>query len=131
MTVACEQFQRPVEILLVEDNPADIRLMREVFREANVANRISVVMDGEQAMAFLRHEGPYHDVHRPDLVLLDLNLPRKDGRQVLAEIRDDPRLTTLPVVVLSTSTADVDVRDTYQHHANVFMVKPIGFEEFV
>src|SRR5262245_27193502 len=113
METACEQLHRPVEILLVEDNPADVRLTREVFREGDVANRMNVVRDGEEAMEYLRHEGRYRDVPRPDLVLLDLNLPRKDGREVLAEIRADPALTTLPVVVLSTSTASVDVRDTY------------------
>jgi CheY-like chemotaxis protein len=119
---------RPVDVLLVDDNPADVRLTREALKDAKVVNRLSVAADGEEAMAFLReHAGS----SRPDLILLDLNLPRKDGREVLAEIKADPELKRIPVVVLTTSRAEEDVIRSYDLHANAYVTKPVGFKEFL
>jgi two-component system, chemotaxis family, response regulator Rcp1 len=120
-----------VEILLVEDNPGDVRLTIEAMKEGKVLNRISVVEDGMEAMAFLKRETPYTDAPRPDLILLDLNLPRKDGREVLAEIKDDDALKRIPVVVLTTSEAERDILMTYELHANCFISKPVRFDEFI
>jgi len=122
---------RPVELLLVEDNPGDVELTREALDEARVRNRLSVVSDGVQALAFLRREGPYAGAPRPDLVLLDLNLPRKDGREVLAEIKADPALRRIPVVVLTTSAAEKDVLGAYELHANAYIVKPVDLDQFL
>ena len=122
---------RLVEILLVEDNPGDVRLTQEVFKEAKILNHLSVVGDGVDAMAFLRREGGYADVVRPDIVLLDLNLPRKSSRDVLEEIKGDPALRNIPIVVLTTSRAEQDVLNAYEHHANCYITKPVGFEQFV
>lgn len=122
---------RPIEILLVEDNPGDVRLTIEALRESKVRNNLQVAPDGVQAMAFLHKEGPYADVVRPDLVLLDLNLPRKDGRQVLAEIKTDPSLKTIPVVILTTSQAEQDVLQSYQLQANCYITKPVDLEQFI
>lgn len=122
--------QRALEILLVEDNPADVRLTREVLRAGLINCSISVVEDGEAAIHFLRRIPPYHAAPKPHLVLLDLNLPRKDGREVLAEIKNDPELRMLPVVVLTSSAADLEVRTCYDLHANCFVVKPADFAGF-
>jgi chemotaxis family two-component system response regulator Rcp1 len=122
---------RPVEILLVEDNPGDVRLTQEALKEAKVHNSLSVVGDGVEAMAFLRREGSYATAPRPDIVLLDLNLPKKDGRQVLAEVKADPDLRRIPVVVLTTSKAEEDILKTYDLHANCFITKPVEFDQFI
>ena len=121
---------RVIEILLVEDEPGDVRLTVEALRAARVRNRIHTVEDGVEALDFLRRRPPYADVPRPDLILLDLNLPRKDGREVLAEIKADPALRTIPVVVLTTSCARDDVLRSYDLHANCFISKPMDFNEF-
>lgn len=126
-----EQGVRPVELLLVEDNPADVRLTREAFRDAKLINNLNHVEDGVEAMRYLRREGGYTDMPRPDVVLLDLNLPRKDGREVLKEMRDDPALANIPVVVLTTSRAEEDVLQSYNLHANCFISKPVDFDRFV
>ena len=122
---------RLVEILLVEDNPGDVRLTQEVFKEAKILNHLNVVGDGVDAMAFLRREGGFADVVRPDIVLLDLNLPRKSGRDVLEEIKGDPALRNIPIVVLTTSRAEQDVLNAYEHHANCYITKPVGLEQFI
>lgn len=121
----------PIEILLVEDNPADVRLTQEALREGKVKNRLSVARDGVEALAFLRREGEHASAARPDLILLDLNLPRKDGRQVLAEIKEDAVLRRIPVVVLTTSSAEVDILKSYELHANCYITKPVDLEQFV
>jgi CheY-like chemotaxis protein len=122
---------RPIEVLLVEDDPGDVLLIREAFDFNKVHNNLNVVNDGEQALAYLKNEGAYADANRPDLVLLDLNLPRKDGREVLAEVKADERLRTIPIVVLTTSEAEEDVLKSYQLHANAYVTKPVDFERFV
>jgi len=122
---------RPIEILLVEDNPGDARLTREALRDGTVQNNLSVVNDGVEALAFLRREGAYQESPRPDLILLDLNLPRKDGRQVLAEIKADPDLKMIPVVILTTSTAEEDVLNSYGLHANAYVKKPVDLSQFL
>ena len=119
-----------IEILLVEDNPGDVRLTLEAFREGKVRNKINVVNDGIDALAYLRKEGKYADVSRPDVILLDLNLPRKDGREVLEEIKKDPNLSRIPVVILTTSQAEQDVLQTYNLHANCYITKPVDLEQF-
>jgi two-component system, chemotaxis family, response regulator Rcp1 len=120
-----------IQILLVEDSPSDVELTVEALREAKITNALHVVSDGVDAMAFLRREGQYATACRPDLVLLDLNLPRKDGREVLAEMREDPSLQPIPVAVLTTSSAESDVLRSYQLGANCFIVKPVRLEEFL
>lgn len=122
---------RIAEILLVEDNPADVEITRQGFAEGKIANNLHVVTDGEQALAFLRCEGEFADAIQPDLILLDLNLPGKDGRAVLEEIKQDKQLRLIPVVVLTTSSAHVDVLKSYQLHANAYMTKPVNFTQFV
>lgn len=119
-----------IEILLVEDDPGDVLLIRESFADHKVGNKLSVVSDGVEAMAYLRGEGKYAGQTRPDLVLLDLNLPRKNGTEVLAEMRADSDLATIPVVVLTTSEAEEDIRTSYRLHANAFITKPADFERF-
>lgn len=119
-----------VSVLLVEDDPGDVLLIREAFAEQKVGNALEVVSDGVQAMEYIRHEGEFSDRERPDLVLLDLNLPRKSGAEVLAEIKSDPALATIPVIVLTTSEADEDVLRSYQAHANAYITKPVDFERF-
>jgi CheY-like chemotaxis protein len=120
-----------VETLLVEDNEADIRLTREVFADGRVFNKLSVVRDGEEAMAYLKRRPPFEDATRPDLVLLDLNLPRKDGREVLAEMKNDEDLRRIPVVILTTSRAEADIVRTYELHANCYIVKPVDLGQFI
>jgi two-component system, chemotaxis family, response regulator Rcp1 len=122
---------RNIRILLVEDSPSDVAMTRAALSEGRVANDLSVVTDGEQAIAFVRRQGAYADADRPDLILLDLNLPRKDGREVLEELKEDPDLKSIPVVVLTTSTAEGDVDRCYQTHANSYVVKPIGIDAFL
>lgn len=120
-----------IEILLVEDNAADVRLTIEALKDAKVRNHLSAVSDGFEAMAFLRREGKYKTVPRPGLILLDLNLPRKDGRNVLAEIKADPHLRSIPVVILTTSQAEEDIIQGYDLHANCYISKPVDLAHFV
>jgi len=122
---------KPIEILLVEDNPADIRLTQEILKDCKVANSMAVAQDGVEALAYLNKEGIYAGAPRPDLILLDLNLPKKDGRQVLAEIKAHPRLKRIPVVILTTSEAEQDVIRTYELNANCYITKPVDLEQFV
>ena len=126
-----QEMSRPIEILLVEDNPGDVRLIKEAFREGKVLNVLHVVEDGVEAMAFLRRENTYAQAPRPELILLDLNLPRKDGREVLAEIKGDENLKRIPVVILSSSKSEEDVFRTYNLHANAYVAKPMGLNEFM
>ena len=122
---------RPVEVLLVEDNPGDVRLTREALKDGKVSNNLSVVQDGVEAMRFLRREGPYADAPRPDVVLLDLNLPKKDGRQVLQEIKGDEALRTIPVVILTSSEAERDIAGAYALQANCYITKPVDLDQFI
>ena len=122
---------RLVEILLVEDNEGDVRLTREALKEGRIRNRLHVVIDGEQALAFLKRQGEYSDAPRPDLILLDLNLPRLDGKEVLASIKTDPKLKQIPVVVLTSSRTEQDLMRAYDLHANCYITKPVEFEEFI
>lgn len=121
----------PIEILLVEDNPADVRLTQEALKEGKVRNHLHVARDGIEAMEFLRRVGKYANAVRPDLILLDLNLPRKDGREVLADIKLDPDLKAIPVVVLTTSSAEQDIFKSYKLHANCYITKPVDLDQFV
>ncbi len=126
-----EPSGRPIEILLVEDNPGDARLTLEALKESKVNNRLSVVEDGVDAMAFLCREGKYSDSPRPDLILLDLNLPKKDGREVLADVKANESLKRIPVVILTTSKAEEDILKTYDLHANCYITKPVDLNQFV
>ena len=121
---------RPIEILMVEDNPGDVRLTREALKGGKVWNRLNVVEDGEAAMDYLRRRPPFESASRPDLVLLDLNLPKKDGREVLAEIKSDPSLKVIPVVVLTTSQSEEDVLRAYHLSANCYVTKPVDLHQF-
>jgi two-component system, chemotaxis family, response regulator Rcp1 len=121
---------KAVEILLVEDNPVDILMTKHALEEAKVFNKLHVVEDGEDAIAFLYQQGEYTDVPRPDLILLDLNLPRKSGREVLAEIKQDPRLLQIPVIILTTSEEERDIAMCYKNHGNCFITKPVDMEQF-
>jgi chemotaxis family two-component system response regulator Rcp1 len=121
---------QPVEILLVEDSPTDVLLAKEALEYSKIAHNLHSAPDGVEAMAFLRKEGKYSDAPRPGLILLDLNLPKKDGREVLAEIKSDEKLKRIPVVVLTTSKSEVDVLKAYGLHANCYIVKPVDFEKF-
>jgi CheY-like chemotaxis protein len=123
--------QEAIDVLLVEDDPGDIRLIREAFEENKVANRLSVVSDGVEALQYLRREGDFAGVPSPDLILLDLNLPRKDGREVLAEIKADATLRRIPVVVLTTSKAEEDIVRSYELYANAYVTKPVDYETFI
>ena len=125
------QLLNAIDVLLVDDDPGDTLMIREAFEHNKVSNALACVADGVQAMQYLRREGEYADAARPDLILLDLNLPRKDGREVLAEIKSDPVLATIPVVVLTTSHAEEDVLKSYQLHANAYVTKPVDFERFI
>lgn len=122
---------RPVEILLVEDSPSDADLTVEALSDGKVVNNLHWVEDGVEALAFLRRQGKYSDAPRPDLILLDLNLPKKDGREVLAQIKADPSLKLIPVVVLTTSAAERDIFKTYELNANCYVTKPIDLEQFI
>jgi two-component system, chemotaxis family, response regulator Rcp1 len=123
--------ERTADILLVEDNEADIRLTREVLSDGRFMNRLAIARDGEEAMMYLRRQGTFKDAARPDLILLDLNLPRKDGREVLAEIKSDDELKRIPVVILTTSRAEADMVQTYELHANCYIVKPVDLGQFI
>lgn len=123
--------QRPIEILMVEDSPSDAELTIEALSAAKIANHLTHVEDGVDAMNLLRRQGPYADAPRPDLILLDLNLPRKDGREMLAELKQDPILKTIPVVVLTTSRSEQDVLRSYELHANCYITKPVDFSQFM
>lgn len=121
----------PIQVLLVEDNPGDVRLTQEVFKETKIRNKLHVITDGIEVMPFLRREGKYCDLPRPDLILLDLNLPKKDGRELLAEIKNDPALRHIPVVILTTSRADEDILNSYDLHVNCYITKPVDLEQFI
>ena len=120
-----------INILLVEDNPGDIRLTKEVLKEGKIRNKLDVVTDGEEAIQYLKKTGKYKDALLPDIILLDLNLPKKDGREVLAEIKTDPILMLIPVIVLTTSEAEQDILNMYAHHANCYITKPVDFNQFI
>jgi len=123
---------RPLHVLLVEDNPGDVRLMREAFRGGNVLRKkLDAVENGEEALAYLRRQHPYHDAPKPDLIFLDLNLPKKDGREVLLEIKSDEALRRIPVIVLTTSEAEIDVCHVYGLHANCYVKKPTDLDEYM
>jgi CheY-like chemotaxis protein len=124
-------LRRPIEILLVEDNPGDARLTREALHEGRLLNNLHHVRDGVEALAFLKREAAHENAPLPDLMLLDLNLPRKDGREVLAEIKQDPRFQKIPVVVLTSSEAEQDILRSYELHANCYITKPVEFEKFL
>jgi chemotaxis family two-component system response regulator Rcp1 len=121
----------PIDVLLVEDSPGDVRLTREAFKDAKVHINLHVALDGTEAMAFLRNEGEHANVPRPDLILLDLNLPKKDGREVLKEIKESPTLKSIPVVILTTSESEADILRSYQLHANCYITKPVGLDGFL
>ena len=123
--------EQEIQVLLVEDDPGDVLMTREAFQDYKLRNELHVVNDGEQAMQFLRQEGEFAGRPRPDLVLLDLNLPRMDGREVLQAIKSDPELSSIPVVVLTTSEAEDDVLRSYSLHANAYVTKPVDFERFI
>lgn len=120
-----------INILLVEDNPGDIRLIEEILKAGKIQNKLSIVNDGEEALLFLRKSNKYVNEHTPDIILLDLNLPKKDGREVLAEIKEDPVLMLIPVIILTTSDAEQDIINTYAHHANCYITKPVDFNQFM
>jgi len=124
-------MDKPIDILLVEDNAGDVRLTQEAFKEGRVLNTLSVATDGVEALAFLRREGRFADAPRPQLILLDLNLPKMDGRQVLSEIKADPALRRIPVVVLTTSKAEQDIMRAYDEHASCFINKPVDLDQFL
>ncbi len=125
------ELTKPVEILLVEDNPGDTRLAREALKESKLNNTMNSVVDGVEAMDYLHKRGKYTDVTRPDLIILDLNLPRKDGREVLGEIKTDVYLRTIPVVILTTSKSEEDILRAYELHANCFITKPMDMNQFI
>ena len=126
-----DEISTPIEILLVEDNPGDVRLTQEALKEHKIVNNLYLAKDGVDAINFLRREGEYADAVRPDLILLDLNLPKKDGREVLTEIKKDEDLRRIPVVVLTTSRAEEDIIRTYDCHANCYITKPVDFDQFI
>jgi two-component system, chemotaxis family, response regulator Rcp1 len=124
-------YNGSIQVLLVEDNPGDVRLTKEALKEGKLLNQLTVVGDGVEALSFLRKEGKYADAVQPELILLDLNLPKKDGREVLAEIKADPNLRRIPVVVLTTSSAEEDILRIYDLHANCYITKPVDLEQFM
>jgi two-component system, chemotaxis family, response regulator Rcp1 len=126
-----ETIPKEIEVLLVEDNPGDVRLTIEALKDGKVHNHLNVAWDGEEALAFLRRQGPYAQAPRPDLILLDLNLPKKDGREVLLEIKQEEDMKRIPVIVLTTSTAEKDIFKAYGLHANCYINKPVDFDEFI
>ncbi len=130
MAIQTSEMERVVEILLVEDNPADVLLMQEALRDGKIVNNLSVASNGDEALDFLYRKGAYQDAPRPDLIMLDLNLPKKDGREVLAEIKNDPDLRSIPVVVITTSKSEEDVFKTYNLHANCYITKPVRLNRF-
>ena len=130
MTRKTSQSMKAIDILLVDDNPADIDLTREAFKESRIINRLSVVNDGEEALAFLRREDPYADAPRPDLIILDLNMPRKDGHEVLKDMNEDEDLNAIPVMILTSSREDKDIIDAFYHHAKCYVTKPIDMNMF-
>jgi CheY-like chemotaxis protein len=130
MTTDLLEAPRPLSVLLVEDDPGDVVIAREAMAAGQLSTRLDVVTDGVEAMAYLRHEDGYADVHRPDLILLDLNLPRMSGHEVLAEVKNDPQLRRIPVVVLTTSSAQEDIARSYDLHASVHVSKPVDFDAF-
>lgn len=131
MTVAVRNIVAPIEILLVEDSPGDVRLTREALRDAKVRNNLHVALDGMEATSFLRREERHANAPRPDLILLDLNLPKKGGRTVLEEIKQDPGLKSIPVVILTTSAAEEDILRSYELHANCYITKPVDLDQFL
>jgi two-component system, chemotaxis family, response regulator Rcp1 len=131
LTMNFESTPQPIDILLVEDNEADVRLTQEVLTESKVQNNLMIANNGEEAIACLRQQGKYQGCARPDLILLDLNLPVKDGREVLAQIKSDPSFRSIPVVILTTSKAEEDIVKTYNLHANCYISKPVDLEQFV
>jgi chemotaxis family two-component system response regulator Rcp1 len=131
MITSSAEKTTPIEILLVEDNPGDVRLTREALRDAKVQNTLHIASDGMEAISFLRRQGKHDNAPRPDLILLDLNLPKKGGREVLEEIKLDPSLKTIPVVVLTSSAAEEDILRSYELHANCYVTKPVGLEQFM
>jgi CheY-like chemotaxis protein len=131
MMESIETNATAIEVLLVEDSPGDVRLTREAFKDAKVHINLHVASDGAEAMAFLEREGEYAKAPRPDLILLDLNLPKKDGREVLAELKQSAELRSIPVVILTTSASEADIHGSYQHHANCYITKPVDLEGFL
>ena len=131
MAINIAENATPIEILLVEDSPGDVRLTQEALRAAKVQNNLTIVSDGVEATSFLLRQGKYADAPRPDLVLLDLNLPKKSGREVLEEIKLDPSLKSIPVVILTTSAAEEDILRSYQLHANCYITKPVDLDQFL
>jgi chemotaxis family two-component system response regulator Rcp1 len=131
MTKSVGTDAEPVEILLVEDSPGDVRLTREAFKDAKVHVNLHVASDGTEAVAFLKQEGAHVNALRPDLILLDLNLPKKDGREVLEEIKESPTLKSIPVVILTTSASEADILRSYRLHANCYITKPVGLDGFL
>lgn len=129
--VTGSQLGRPVIILMIEDNPGDVLLTMEALKEVKIRNTVHVAKDGVEGIEFLHRQGQFADAPRPDIILLDLNLPRKDGREVLAEIKADPELRRIPVVILTTSTAEQDVLRTYNLHANCYITKPVDLDQFI
>lgn len=126
-----DMTNKPITILLAEDNPGDIRLTLEAFKEGEIVCHIHTVEDGEKAMAFLLKKAKYKNAPRPDLILLDLNMPKKNGREVLKEIKQDMRLCRIPVIILTTSKAEEDIQESYDLHANCYITKPVGLDEFI
>ncbi len=127
-----ESFRpEPAQLLLVEDNPGDVRLTKEAFKQGRIENDLHTVSDGSEALAFLKRRGEYEDAPRPDLVLLDLNLPRTDGEEVLEQLKDDPKLRSIPVIVLTSSRAEEDIARSYELHANAYLTKPVDPDEFI
>jgi chemotaxis family two-component system response regulator Rcp1 len=122
--------EEPVEILLAEDNPNDVEMTRRAFDKGKFLNNLHVVNNGIEAMKFLRQEGEYADEPRPDIILLDLEMPQKDGKEVLEDLEDDPELSPIPVIVLTSSEAERDVLESYRHNANAYLTKPVGYQEF-
>ena len=131
MTQSIATLSSPIEVLLVEDSPGDVRLTREALKDAKVHISLHVASDGIEAMAYLEREGPHVNAIRPDLILLDLNLPRKDGRQVLKEIKESPKLRSIPVVILTTSSSEADILQSYHLHANCYISKPVDLDGFL
>jgi CheY-like chemotaxis protein len=129
--MSAAEKSKPIDILLVEDNPGDIRLTQEAFKDGKIKNTLNVVMDGEEAIHYLKKQGKYTGATSPDIILLDLNLPKKDGREVLAEIKSDEALKCIPVIILTTSNDQRDIVTTYAHHANCYIMKPVDFDQFI